>query len=97
MRTARLLGLLFLTACPLIVSGQQETCLATGRVEVLRTQILNASGPKDADVPLQEEFLKSAKSIIEALQRSRLPGKEGNKAKTEFTEAQAAVSKRICS
>ncbi|MEQ1762544.1 MAG: VWA domain-containing protein [Pyrinomonadaceae bacterium] len=97
MRTARFLAFLLFAAFPTIVSGQQEACLVAGRLDILRTQILNATGPKEASVPLHEEFLKSANSIVALIQQSRIPGKDGEKAKSLFSEAQIASTKRLCS
>ena len=96
MRTALLTAFVFLIAAAVNASAQ-AMCLQPGRIEVLRKQIVDGTGPKDANVPLHEEFLKLEKSILELLQRSRLPGKDREKVEKEFADAQVASTTRLCS
>ena len=79
MRVAGLLAFLFFAAATLVARGQQDVCLEKGTGEVLRKQILNETGPRDANPTLKKEFVESAESISELLQRSFAPGKEGEK------------------
>lgn len=98
MRLALLFAFLLFAAFPLVSSGQQaEACLNKGRLDVLRNQILNETAPKVENVSLHNELTKSEKLIWDLLQKSRLTGKEGEKAKKQLTEEQIAATSRICS
>jgi len=98
MRRLRQLVFLALLSFPLIAYGQTpELCLSSGRPDVLRKQVLNGSGPKDQNASLRDEVLKSAMAISDLIQRSYADGKDGEKAKTQLTEAQKNSKSSICS
>jgi len=97
MRAFRHLAFLLFAVFPLTASGQQETCLDQWRIDVLRTQILNETGSKEANVALHKELIDSAKTLSELLQKSWMQGKDSQKAKAQFAEAQIASTKRLCS
>ncbi len=97
MLAARFLAFLIFAGVPLIAVGQQDVCLDKGRVDVLRSKILNGTGAKEANVTFHKELIESATSLNELLQKSWLPGKDGEKAKVRFGEAQIAAGKKLCS
>lgn len=97
MRNLLITNIVLLLALPVIATAQQDACLKPGRLEVLRKQILDGTGAKEANVPLHEEFIKTSKSIVEIIQRTRTPGKAGEKAAKELTDAQIASTTRLCS
>src|SRR5690349_21502011 len=97
MRALRYLVFLILAVFPLIASGQQPTCLSAGRLDTLRDQILKGAGPKEENIALRDELVKSATTVTDLLGKSRLEGKEGETAKSQLTEAQTASSTRLCS
>ena len=97
MRVRRSIALLILFLFPLIVNGQQEVCVDAPALEALRKQILNGAGVSKEDGELTKELVDSATSISGLMSKSRLPGKDGEKGKKDLTEAQLALTKRICS
>jgi VWFA-related protein len=93
----RLLSFLIIFAFPLVVRGQAEACLNAGRLDVLRTQILKGTGPKEANTPLKDELVKTATTITDLLRKARLDGSEGDSAKKQLNDEQIATTKRVCS
>jgi VWFA-related protein len=97
MRASRHLVFLILAVFPLIASGQQSTCLNAGRLGTMRDQILKSTGPKEENIALRDELVKSATTISDLQRKSRLNGKYGENAQSQLTEAQTASSDRLCS